>query len=141
MSIDIVMIIMAVIGIFLSMFIGVLIVKLLRWSFAGILTSATFILVGAILSIIVSRNLLIMFTEDYDDVEVISTYKIFDMSSIDENTTLINYLDDNKELKHVKSDKVRIFYDLKENEEPYLRKLEYKRLFIKWNGCEVHIRE
>lgn len=137
-------------GIFLCVlaFLGLLFTGLIFW----LMIKLTKGLLGGIISFIICITGFIILcvslfsfrdiiTSDYRDSDVIATYDIFDMTSIDEDTTLINYVDDNKELKHIKSDKVKIFYDLNDDHEPFLRKVEYWRWFIYWTEVEVHIRE
>ena len=137
-------------GIFLCVlaFLGLLFTGLILW----LMIKLTKGLLGGIISFIICITGFVIFsvalfsfrdiiTSDYRDSDIIATYDIFDMTSIDEDTTLINYVDDNKELKHIKSDKVKIFYDLNDDHEPFLRKVEYWRWFIYWTEVEVHIKE
>ena len=142
MSLEVLTIIMIILGVLFGIFLGALIIKILHDSLGGIIVTGLFTISACIVfSIMVPSKLKDAFTSDYDDVKIVSTYKIFDMTSINETTTLINYVDDNKELKHIKSNKVKIFYDLADDKEPYIKKLEYKRWFIYWTEIEIHIKE
>lgn len=141
MSIDILTIILALLAIAFVIFIYVLLLKLFRFRLGGAVFATMIGIIGIVLSIYSMYYLKDLLKEDYRDVDTIATYKIYDMTSVSETNTLINYIDDSKELKHIKSDKVKIFYDLQENEEPYLKKLEYWRWCFYWQECEVHLRE
>lgn len=141
MSIDILAIILTLLAIAFVMFICALLYKLFKFRLGGAVLAIIIGIVGTVLSIYSMYYLKDLFKEDYRDVDTIATYKIYDMSSVSETNTLINYIDTNKELRHIKSDKVKIFYDLKENEEPYLKKLKYWRWCFYWQECEIHIRE
>lgn len=141
MSIDILTIILALLAIAFVIFIYVLLLKLFRFRLGGCVFATIIGIVGIVLSIYSMYYLKDLLKEDYRDVDTIATYKIYDMTSVSETNTLINYIDDSKELRHIKSDRVKIFYDLQENEEPYLKKLEYWRWCFYWQECEVHLRE
>ena len=141
MNLEVLTIIMIILGIAFSIFLAALIMKITHGSIGGIIIGIVFTSACIILSIRLPIKLEDTFTSDYDDSKIVATYKIFDMTSIDESTTLINYVDENKELKHIKSDKVKIFYDLSDDKEPYIKKLEYKRWLIYWTEIEVHIKE
>lgn len=141
MSINILTIILALLAIIFVIFIYILLLKLFRFRLGGNVFATMISVVGIVLSIYSIVYLKDLFKEDYRDVDTIATYKIYDMTSVSETDTLINYIDDSKELRHIKSDKVKIFYDLQENEEPYLKKLEYWRWCFYWQECEVHLQE
>ena len=141
MELGLFLFILALLGALFIGFIFYLMLKVCK-GLLGIITSFIICIVGFALYIyILIGSFKKIITEDYRDYDVIATYDIFDMTSIDTNTTLINYVDENKELKHIKSDKVKIFYDLNEEHEPFLRKVEYWRWFIYWTEVEVHIKE
>ena len=141
MSIDILTIILALLAVAFLIFIYVLLLKLFRFRLGGVVFATMIGIIGIVLSIYSMYYLKDLLKEDYRDIDTIATYKIYDMTSVSETNTLINYIDDSKELKHIKSDRVKIFYDLEENEEPYLKKLEYWRWCFYWQECEVHLRE
>ena len=141
MSIDILTIILALLAVAFVIFIYILLLKLFRFRLGGCVFATIISIVTIVLSIYSISYLKDLLKEDYRDVDTIATYKIYDMTSVSETNTLINYIDDSKELKHIKSDRVKIFYDLQENEEPYLKKLEYWRWCFYWQECEVHLRE
>ena len=141
MSLDLILIIAIILGaLFIAILFGFIFTKLVK-SMIGIFVTA-FLLVASvavmIFTVISFRDLI---TSDYRDCDTIATYQMFDMTSIDSDTTLINYVDENKELKHIKSDKVKIFYDLNDDHDPFVRKVKYWRWFIYWYEVEVHIKE
>lgn len=133
--------ILAFIGLLFTGFMFWLMIKVAKGLLGGIISFIICITGFILLCIAIYFSFRDSITSDYRSCDVIATYNIFDMTSIDEDTTLINYVDDNNELKHIKSDKVKIFYDLNDDKEPYLRKVEYWRWFIYWTEVEVHIRE
>lgn len=141
MEINVALLILAFLGVLFTGFMFWLMSRIAK-GLLGIITSFIICTVGFILlAYLLLSPFKELIQEDYRDYDVIATYNIFDMTSIDEDTTIINYVDDNKELKHIKSDKVKIFYDLNDDHEPFLRKVEYWRWFIYWTEVEVHIRE
>ena len=79
-------------------------------------------------------------TSDYRCVETTGQYKIFDIT-YEGTSTVIHYLNDNKELRHIKMDKTKVYYDLSDEKEPYAIKNTYWRWFIYWDEIEVHIKE
>jgi len=141
MSINVLTVIIILLCIAFVVLIYALLLKLFRFRLGGAVFATIFGVVAIVLSIYYVWYIGDLLKGDYRDVDVIATYKIYDMTSISETNTLINYIDDKKELRHIKSDKVKIFYDLEENEEPYLKKLEYWRWCFYWQECEVHLQE
>ena len=141
MELGIFLFILAFIGLLFAGFMFWLMIKVSKGMLGNIISFIIFAVGYVLFAAFIAISIKDTIREDYRDYEVIATYDIFDMTSIDENTTLINYVDDNKELKHIKSDKVKIFYDLNDDKEPYLRKVEYWRWFIYWTEVEVHIHE
>jgi len=79
-------------------------------------------------------------TSDYRCVDSTATYKIFDIT-YEGNSTVIHYLNENKELNHIKMEKTKVYYDLSDDKEPYAIKKTYWRWFIYWDELEVHIKE
>lgn len=141
MSLDLVLIIATILGgLFIVFVFGFILTKLVK-SLIGIFVTAFLLIASIVVMAFTVFSFRDLITSDYRDCDNIATYQMFDMTSINSNTTLINYVDENKELKHIKSDKVKIFYDLNDDKEPYLRKVEYWRWFIYWTEVEVHIRE
>jgi len=96
--------------------------------------------VACVLVTLFSFNIEDKLKSDYRECETVATYDIYDIS-YEGDTTIIHYLNENKELKHIKSSNVKIYYDLNDDHEPYMSKVEYWRLFFYWTECEVHIKE
>lgn len=140
MDLGIFLFILAFIGLLFAGFILWLMIKVSK-GLLGIIISIIICAVGITLLVALIFSFRDLITSDYRDCDNIATYQMFDMTSIDSDTTLINYVDENKELKHIKSDKVKIFYDLNDDHDPFVRKVKYWRWFIYWYELEVHIKE
>lgn len=107
--------------------------------------------IGVVVSVLIFAGLLILsiwgvlsigksITSDYRCVDSTGSYKIFDIT-YEGNSTIIHYLNENKELNHIKMEKTKVYYDLSDDKEPYAVKKTYWRWFIYWDELEVHIKE
>ena len=140
MSLDVFMFIMCVlVAIFITIIAWFVFKFLVKGVLGGIIT-VLLCFVGAILSFFVLLSFRNSITSDYRCVDTLDTYKVYNIS-FDQDNTIIHYLDNNKEVKHIKSDKAKIFYDLNDDHEPYAVRNQYWRWFIYWEELEVHIKE
>lgn len=136
-------IIAEIIGIFLLLlFVGFISGVFIKFSKSifGIITTCVFALALSVLGFFLIDSLSDKVKEDYRCVDQIAIYDICNMSYEGSNI-IVYYLDTNKEVKHIKSDKVKVYYDLNDDHEPYAVRNQYWRWFIYWEELEVHIRE
>ena len=140
MNLDIFLIIVGILALLFAGFVlGWVLTKLVHGIIGDIIVLILFFCGAAIilLTILSFRDSI---TSDYRCVDTIDTYPVYNMS-FEGNNTVVHYFDSNKEIKHIKSDKVKIFYDLADDREPYVIRNKYWRWFIYWEELEVHIKE
>lgn len=137
MSLDVFTIIVGILALLFAGLIFGLSLKLAK-GLIGMITVAILFIVGIVIIFLVLFTFRNSITSDYRSVDTIDTYKIYNISFEDE-TTVVHYLDENKEIKHVKSGKAKMYYDLAGEKEPYVVKKRYWRWFIYWDELELHL--
>lgn len=132
-----------IIGLLMLIFASIvlcIIIKNITKTVYGIIVTVILFIGGAALMLVVLFSFRDSITSDYRSVDNLNTYQVCDVS-FENDTTVVYYLDTNNEIRHVKSDKAKIFYDLSEDEKPYAVRNEYWRWFIYWDELEVHLKE
>lgn len=79
-------------------------------------------------------------TENYSEITVTGRYEITDVTtSGNYDIPAIGYVSDNNELKYISSNKLRVFYDISEDTNPYIEFLRYDKWFFSWTEIRAHI--
>lgn len=140
MLIDIALFLMGLIGILIIGFVFGIMIKFLAKSVFSIITFFILAIAGIAVCLFAVLSFRSSITSDYRCVDTLDTYKIYNIS-FEDDKTVVHYIDNNKEIKHIKSENVKIFYDLNDDHEPYAVRNQYWRWFIYWEEIEVHIKE
>lgn len=140
MNLDIITIILGIIGCIVCVLAWVYFIVKHRSNVTSIVVS--FILFVGLIILMIWGVIAIResITSDYRCVDSTGSYKIFDIT-YEGKSTVIHYLNENKELNHIKMEKTKVYYDLSDDKEPYAVKKTYWRWFIYWDEIEVHIKE
>ena len=140
MSLDVVIVILGVLALLFAGLIFGLSLKLTK-GIIGIITVIILFIAGVVIIFFVVLSFRDNFTSDYRCVDTINTYQVHNITFNDEAVT-VYYLDTNKEVKHIRSVKTKIFYDLGgSNKEPYVVRNRYWRWFIYWDELEIHLNQ
>ena len=100
-----------------------------------------------ILFFFLDKSIIKHITNEYDSCKIKASYEVVPSDDLryftppGNSRTTISYFDQNNEVKYVRSDLVRIMYDLADDTNPYVEKIEYERWIFYWDELILHLRK